>query len=141
MSARAILIRYTAFAIVAIVVNLLTQRAVLGFGETPAYFASALVAGTLAGLVLKYVLDKFWIFEDAAVGLSHDGRQFALYSLMGLATTAIFWVTETLFWLTWRTDLMREVGAVIGLGAGYYIKYHLDRRFVFAASNSQRAGP
>jgi hypothetical protein len=27
---------------------------------------------------------------------------------MGVATTAIFWVTETAFWLIWGTDLARE---------------------------------
>ena len=26
---------------------------------------------------------------------------------------------------------MREAGAVIGLGIGYFVKYELDRRFVF----------
>ena len=31
----------------------------------------------------------------------------------------------------WKTDLMREVGAVLGLAVGYVIKYTLDRRFVF----------
>ncbi|MEL7013152.1 MAG: GtrA family protein, partial [Pseudomonadota bacterium] len=32
----------------------------------------------------------------------------------------------------WRTDLMRELGAVIGLTIGYVTKYQLDKRFVFA---------
>ena len=27
--------------------------------------------------------------------------------------------------------MMRELGAIIGLGVGYLIKYHLDRRYVF----------
>ncbi len=53
---------------------------------------------------------------------------------MGLVTTAIFWGTETAFWLIWGTDLMREVGAVLGLSVGYVTKYLLDRRYVFADS-------
>ncbi|MEL6702576.1 MAG: GtrA family protein, partial [Pseudomonadota bacterium] len=46
-------------------------------------------------------------------------------------TTMIFWGTETAFWLIWDTDIMRELGAVIGLSIGYVVKYNLDRRFVF----------
>jgi putative flippase GtrA len=55
---------------------------------------------------------------------------------MGLVTTAIFWATEYAFWLVWGTQLMREVGAVLGLAVGYIAKYQLDRRFVFV-----RMGP
>jgi putative flippase GtrA len=50
---------------------------------------------------------------------------------MGLVTTAIFWGTETAFWMIWHTGMMRELGAVLGLLVGYVVKYNLDRRFVF----------
>jgi putative flippase GtrA len=43
----------------------------------------------------------------------------------------MFWGAETASWLIWRTDVMRELGAVIGLTIGYIVKYNLDRRFVF----------
>ena len=49
----------------------------------------------------------------------------------GVATTVIFWGSETLFWLVWKTDFMREAGALLGLAIGYVTKYNLDRRFVF----------
>ncbi len=91
-----------------------------------------MVTGTAIGLVVKYLLDKRWIFDDRATGLAAHGRRFSLYTAMGLVTTAIFWATETAFWLTWGTHLAREVGAVLGLAVGYWVKYHLDRRFVFA---------
>ena len=58
---------------------------------------------------------------------------FSGYALMGVATTLLFWATETVFYLIWGTDLAREIGAVIGLSAGYLIKYQLDARFVFRA--------
>jgi len=41
---------------------------------------------------------------------------------------------ETSFWLVWRTDAMRELGAIIALCIGYFIKFKLDRRFVFTDS-------
>jgi putative flippase GtrA len=133
VSRRTLILRYTAFAVLAVVANLATQRIVLsGTAEVDATrFALALGAGTLVGLVVKYVLDKRWIFFDETRGARAQGRQFFLYSLMGVATTAIFWVTETAFWLIWGTDLARETGAVLGLMVGYTTKYLLDRRFVF----------
>ncbi len=131
MSRATLITRYVAFAIVAVVVNLAVQRVVLLGGETALWFTLALGVGTLAGLVVKYVLDKRWIFYDRTAGTAAQGRQFGLYSLMGVVTTAIFWVTETAFWLIWNTDFARELGAIIGLSIGYITKYQLDRRFVF----------
>jgi putative flippase GtrA len=131
VSAAQLIVRYSAFAVLATLANLLMQRLVLGIVHGGQGFALAVIAGTAVGLLLKYVLDKRWIFFDPSSGLAVHGRKFTLYTLMGIVTTLIFWGTETVFWLTWRTDLMREVGAVIGLTIGYVIKYNLDRRFVF----------
>jgi putative flippase GtrA len=126
-----LILRYSAFAVLATLANLGTQRAVLAGGDGAALFAAAVVAGTAVGLVVKYLLDKRWIFFDTERGLKAHGRKFSLYTAMGLVTTAIFWGSETAFWLIWKTDPMRELGAVIGLAVGYVVKYNLDRRFVF----------
>ncbi|WP_111734854.1 GtrA family protein [Roseovarius amoyensis] len=134
MSRSALILRYGAFAVIAVLVNLATQRLVLAFPwPVPGTgLAAAIAAGTLTGLVVKYLLDKRWIFLDAEGGLAAHGRKFTLYTVMGLVTTAIFWGSETAFWLIWKTDTMREVGAVLGLTVGYVTKYQLDKRFVFA---------
>lgn len=131
MTLHALVLRYAAFAVVATVANLATQRVVLQVGDTGLHFAAAVGAGTLVGLVIKYLLDKRWIFHDVETGVRNHSRKFSLYTAMGLVTTAIFWGTETAFWLIWQTDMMRELGAVIGLSIGYVVKYNLDRRFVF----------
>ncbi|MCM2562318.1 GtrA family protein [Lutimaribacter sp. EGI FJ00015] len=131
MTRTTLVIRYTAFAVAATLANLGAQRLVLALDEGPRGFAAAVLAGTLVGLVLKYLLDKRWIFEDHTTGVAAHGRKFTLYTAMGIATTAIFWATETAFWIIWHTDLARETGAVLGLAVGYVIKYRLDRRFVF----------
>lgn len=131
MSLTTLALRYTLFAVIATIANLATQRLVLVAGDGAGAFMAAVGAGTLVGLVIKYLLDKRWIFYDMSKGAAAHGKQFTLYTVMGLATTAIFWGTETGFWLIWKTDLMRELGAVIGLGIGYVVKYNLDRRFVF----------
>ena len=141
MSAATLVFRYAAFAVVAILVNLATQRLVLAFDWTSPGMglAAAIAAGTLTGLVVKYMLDKRWIFFDHEKGLAAHGRKFVLYTTMGLVTTAIFWGTETLFWLIWRSDGMRELGAVLGLTVGYVTKYRLDKRFVFAPRRAEAA--
>ncbi|SDJ14869.1 GtrA family protein [Lutimaribacter saemankumensis] len=131
MTLQMLILRYAAFAVVAMIVNLATQRAILRFGETGFHFALAVGAGTVVGLVIKYALDKRWIFYDVEAGVKNHSRKFSLYTAMGLVTTAIFWGTETALWLIWQTDMMRELGAILGLSVGYVIKYNLDRRFVF----------
>lgn len=120
-------------------VNLAVQRLVLAAGQGWAVFGLAVAAGTLAGLVVKYLLDKRWIFHDVTTGLRAHGTRFTLYTVMGLVTTAIFWGMETGFWLIWRTDPMREAGAVLGLAIGYVVKYRLDRRFVFTGTSGVAA--
>ena len=126
-------LRYAGFAAVATLANLGAQRLVLA-GIDPVgtqRFVLAMAVGTGVGLVVKYLLDKRWIFYDRTTGARAQGTQFALYTAMGLVTTAIFWVTETAFWMIWGTDLAREIGAVLGLSVGYVTKYLLDRRYVF----------
>lgn len=126
--------RYTLFAVVATLCNLGVQRLVLGAADAahpPLAYAAAIGFGTLAGLLVKYVLDKRWIFRDIEAGLQAHARKFSLYTLMGVVTTLIFWCAETLFWLMWHTHTMRELGAVLGLAIGYFVKYRLDRKYVF----------
>ena len=131
MTLRTLILRYAFFAILAIVANLMTQRLVMWFGESSTLFLFAVGLGTFVGLIIKYILDKRWIFYDVSNGAKTQGQKFVLYTAMGLVTTALFWTTETLFWLVWQTHLMRELGAIIGLVIGYIVKYNLDRRFVF----------
>ncbi|MBO9409312.1 GtrA family protein [Shimia sp. R9_1] len=121
--------RYSAFAVVATIANLLTQRLSLAFYEGSLGVPLAIFVGTVVGLVVKFHLDKRWIFFDASK--EAQSRKFGLYTLMGVITTVIFWGSEYGFWLIWQTDLMREAGAVLGLSVGYFCKYHLDKRFVF----------
>ena len=131
MTLRVLVFRYAAFAVIATIANLGVQRLVLTQDDDGMTFALAVGAGTLVGLIIKYTLDKRWIFYDFGVGVKAHGQKFSLYTAMGLITTAIFWGTETGFWLIWQTDMMRELGAMIGLSIGYIVKYNLDRRYVF----------
>jgi putative flippase GtrA len=136
---QALVIRYAGFAVLATLANLGTQRAIFALGGTaPWLFAVALFMGTGVGLVVKYVLDKNWIFYDAGQGLRDHGQKFTLYVVMGLVTTAIFWGMESLFWFLSHQAALRDAGAVIGLAIGYVVKYRLDRRFVFTDARMAR---
>ncbi len=133
MKGSSLIYKYIFFAVIATLLNLLVQRLVLHFIAKPTGLIAALFLGTLVGLIAKYILDKRWIFYDGASGVYQNSRRFGLYSVMGILTTLIFWMFETVFWFIWHTELMREIGALIGLGFGYIIKFHLDRKFVFVA--------
>ena len=131
MSLKTLVVRYSLFAVIATISNLATQRLLLLMDKSLIIFGLAVFAGTIVGLVVKYILDKHWIFYDRSDTLTDQGSKFMLYTFSGVFTTAIFWGTETIFWLLWQTHLMRELGAIIGLSIGYIVKYNLDRRFVF----------
>jgi putative flippase GtrA len=95
----------------------------------------SILTGTATGLPLRYVLEKRYIFFFKSESLSHDGRLFALYSFMSIFTTAIFWFTEYSFHLIFAAESMRYLGGVIGLAIVFYIKYRLDKKFVFVTDN------
>ena len=120
---------YTLFCAVAIGVNIGSQDLVSRLW--PAGIWCSILVGTAAGLVVKYSLDKRFIFRFKPQNVSHDSRTFVLYTLMGVATTAIFWGFEYGFWWLFGTVEMRYLGGGAGLILGYLAKYHLDKQFVF----------
>jgi hypothetical protein len=51
--------------------------------------------------------------------------------MTGVIHTPIFWLTESVFWFVWKTDGMRELGAILGLIIAYTVKYFILQRYVF----------
>lgn len=131
MSTTQLIIRYSFFAVIATLCNLGAQRLVFALAPQQINLVLALIFGTGIGLVVKYALDKRWIFNDALRPAAQESRTFSLYTLTGVATTLVFWGSEAGFWWIWQSQTMREVGAIVGLSIGYVVKYFLDRRFVF----------
>ena len=91
----------------------------------------SVLAGTATGFPIKYVLEKKYVFDFKADNIRHDTWLFVLYGFMGVLTTTIFWGVEFAFYFIFGTNAMRYLGGAIGLTMGSYIKYHLDKRFVF----------
>lgn len=128
-------IKYIIFAIIATAGNLLSQRLVFQLLNHRYELYIGILIGTLVGLVIKYVLDKKYIFAFVTADLKDDLHKFTLYSIMGVITTLIFWGAEVSFDWIFKTESARYVGAIIGLSIGYYTKYRLDKRFVFNRSD------
>ena len=126
-----IAVLYAVFAAFATAVNICSQALVIWLYHGPYAVSLSILFGTAAGLPVKYMLEKRHIFSFESENLAHDGRMFALYSFMGVFTTAIFWGVELVFQHLFGTDAMRYLGGIIGLTLGYIIKYHLDKRYVF----------
>ncbi|MDP8918780.1 MAG: GtrA family protein [Pseudomonadota bacterium] len=123
-------VRYVLFAIVATLANLITQEAVIRVAPV-APLALSILMGTAAGFILKYVLDKRWVFEDDYGGHRQELQKITLYGAFSVLTTLVFWGFEVAFWMIWQTDLAKYTGAVLGLAIGYAAKFFLDRTFVF----------
>jgi len=126
-----LVVLYSIFAVIATAVNIATQELVFRVYEGPFFLVSSVGAGTLTGLVVKYVLDKRYIFRFQPDDAVHDSKTFLLYSLMGVFTTMIFWGFEFGFHYLFASKEMRYMGGIIGLGIGYISKYYLDKLFVF----------
>ncbi len=134
---KSLALKYALFAVAATVANLAAQRSVLAINNGTTYFLIALAIGTGVGLVVKYVLDSLWIFNQFDKDINKNARRFVLYTTTGVLTTAIFWASEAFFWFTTGNQTMREIGAIGGLAIGYIIKFWLDRRYVFTSLSPQ----
>lgn len=122
---------YSFFALIATITNLASQDLLLYVYEGPFQISLSIFVGTAVGLITKYLLDKRYIFKFETRDISHDGKVFVLYTLMGVATTAIFWGFEFAFHVIFESKGMRYVGGALGLSIGYVTKYQLDKRYVF----------
>lgn len=124
-------LKYTLFAIIATAANILAQDVSIHLYASQYAITISVCIGTGIGLIVKYFLDKRFIFRFRPQNMAHDGRTFILYTLTGIATTAVFWGTEFAFHAIYGTKNARYLGAVIGLSIGYLIKYRMDRKLVF----------
>ena len=122
---------YISFAILSTIVNLISQEICFQLYHGFFDIYVAMFFGTLNGLILKYVLDKKYIFQYQTKNIKEDGSKFFLYSLMGVFTTIIFWAFELSFDFLFDHQYAKYAGALIGLSIGYLIKYLLDKKFVF----------
>jgi len=85
-----IAIKYTIFATISILYNFSFQNFSIGVYTGFASLYVAMFDGTLAGLVVKYVLGKKLIFCHIVEDERDDAKKLVLYSLTGAFATIIF---------------------------------------------------
>ena len=116
------LILYALFAVLSIIANIGSQRLFFALGDH--FFSivplnimrfATLVVGTGVGFILKYILDRFYIFEADTQGVAEEGKQISLYASTALITTTIFWGTQLSFDFLWSYENSRYIGGVLGL--------------------------
>jgi putative flippase GtrA len=122
---------YAIIALIATAANLGAQALSVRVWTGLWHIEISVLVGTAVGLVLKYVLDKIFIFRFKADDALHDLQTFILYTGMGVVTTLLFWGFEFGFYQAFQDKSLRYLGGLIGLVLGYWAKYHLDKRFVF----------
>lgn len=127
---------YAIIAVIATVANLGAQALSVRVWTGLWHIEISVLVGTAVGLVLKYVLDKIYIFRFKADDALHDLQTFILYTGMGVVTTLLFWGFEFGFYQAFQDKSLRYLGGLIGLVLGYWAKYHLDKRFVFRVAPS-----
>jgi len=126
------IIIYTYLVVISIIANIGSQDLFIKLYKGPYNVFISIIFGTLFGLIVKYILDKKYIFNFRAKNIQHDVNIFVLYTSMGLLTTTIFWGFEWFFHYYFNgVRKMRYLGGVFGLVLGYIIKYHLDKKYVF----------
>lgn len=130
-----IAIFYTLFAVLSTALNIGSQMVSIWVYEGPFSVEISILVGTVMGLPPRYFLEKRYIFNVTSKNSIHDGKLFISYSAMGALTTLIFLGTEFVFYLAYHTDFMRYLGGVIGLSIGFYVKYQLDKKYVFASGS------
>ena len=136
-TATKIAVLYTLFAVLSTAINIGSQMLSIWIYKGPLSVEISILVGTVMGLPLRYFLEKRYIFNFTSKNLVHDGKLFVFYSAMGVITTLIFWGTEYAFHLIYDTDFMRYLGGVIGLSIGFYVKYQLDKKYVFVNSSNE----
>ena len=136
-TATKIAVLYTLFAVLSTAINIGSQMLSIWIYKGPLSVEISILVGTAMGLPLRYFLEKRYIFNFTSKNLAHDGKLFVFYSAMGVITTLIFWGTEYAFHVIYDTDFMRYLGGVIGLSIGFYVKYQLDKKYVFVNSTNE----
>jgi len=134
-------LRYTLFAALSTATNLGVQKLTGSIAAGPWSLYIKMAFGTAAGVVVKYLLDKRYIFHYTPPSRRAEAMKFLLYTSLSVVTTLVFWATELLFHRLFAFDGSEYLGAATGLTLGYTLKYRLDKHFVFTRPAGDRENP
>jgi len=144
------MVLYFTFAVFMIILNYLIQKSnqiffsyfiCQNFGEvvlvqiycsTDPYNMPELIGSIVAvGItyIVKFILDKFIVFQKKAIELKETSREFFKYFAFAVLTTIENIGIQFLLTNFLKTPL--EISLIISLGIGYFTKFLLDRKYVF----------
>jgi len=103
-------LKYSGFAVLATLANLLAQEILIRLYADSYAIVVAMLAGTLAGWISKYLLDKHYIFDFQSNSPRQDFKKFLSYGLTGVLTHRGVLELRTEF----RVLLCNQVGALPG---------------------------
>lgn len=122
--------KYILFAILATTVNIFFQYLSFLLIEHKYELYIAMLNGTILGMILKYYLDKNFIFYYVKKEFNNKNI-FLLYIFTSIFTTIVFWAIELWFSYYVNINYSEYLGALVGLTLGYSLKYLLDKQLVF----------
>jgi peptidoglycan biosynthesis protein MviN/MurJ (putative lipid II flippase) len=122
--------KYILFAILATTVNIFFQYLSFLLIDHKYELYIAILNGTILGMILKYYLDKNFIFYYVKKEFNNKNI-FLLYIFTSIFTTIIFWAIELWFSYYVNINYSEYLGALVGLTLGYSLKYLLDKQLVF----------
>ncbi len=123
-------LKYILFAILAMTVNIFFQYLSFLLIDHKYELYIAILNGTILGMILKYYLDKNFIFYYVKKEFNNKNI-FLLYIFTSIFTTIIFWAIELWFSYYINITYSEYLGALVGLTLGYSLKYILDKHLVF----------
>ncbi|MCH5150527.1 MAG: GtrA family protein [Spirochaetales bacterium] len=89
-----------------------------------------LSAATAAAFIFKYTADRFLVFKKGKYATAKkEIARIGLYTLFSIFTTFLFWAVQLLFKIYFQLEYL---GLILGLAAGYTIKFFLDKHVVFS---------
>ena len=122
--------KYILFAILATTVNIFFQYLSFLLIDHKYELYIAMLNGTILGMIVKYYLDKNFIFYYVKKEFNNKNI-FLLYIFTSIFTTIIFWAIELWFSYYVNINYSEYLGALVGLTLGYSLKYLLDKQLVF----------
>lgn len=125
-----IVLFYSLFSFISAFVNISAQIVTRAIYSGPFDIEIAIFFGLITGLLVKFFLDKFYIFKSNNF-LNKSKLIFLFYVITSIFTTLIFIGFQYLFIFIFGDLWIVYIGAILGLIVGYFTKYHLDKSFVF----------
>ncbi len=95
--------------------------------------------GVVVSYIVKFILDKFIVFQKKSTNLKQTSKEFIKYFLFAILTTVINLGGQYLLMQVFLLDYL--IAAIPPLAIGYIVKFLLDRKYVFPQKTVDENNP